>query len=104
MLDSKRYLRFLVFPLRVAGFLAMLNETNEGERQMLSETQQRILDQASGLEHGLLVRGHTYRTAESLERKGLGSIRYQGPSLGWFTVADKSYDRLEILVALEGGL
>lgn len=34
--------------------------------------------------HGSLVSGHDYRTAIALENKGLGSLRYQGPSLGWF--------------------
>ena len=34
---------------------------------------------------GILVSGHRYRTALSLEEKGLGKVRYQGPSLGWYT-------------------
>lgn len=34
---------------------------------------------------GNLVSGHAYRTALSLERLGLGRLKYQGPSLGWYT-------------------
>lgn len=35
-------------------------------------------------EHGILVSGREYYTAAALERKGLGKLRYQGASLGWF--------------------
>lgn len=39
-----------------------------------------------GASHGVLVQGPTYRTAEALEKRGLGTLRYQGsnPMRGWF--------------------
>lgn len=61
----------------------------------LSHPQNLLLDSARRLaktceemgstNHGILVSGHGYRTALSLERRGLGTLRYQGVSLGWFT-------------------
>jgi hypothetical protein len=39
-------------------------------------------------ENGLLVSGPRYRTAASLERLGVGTLRYQGPSLGWFKAVE----------------
>jgi len=56
----------------------------------LPQTQQRILDHAHELaaytdhSYAVLVSGHQYRSAAALERKGLGTLKYQGPSLGWF--------------------
>lgn len=40
-----------------------------------------------GASHGVLVSGTTYRTAEALEKRGLGTLQYQGsnPMRGWFT-------------------
>ena len=57
--------------------------------EALSTTQQTLLNQAKSLkgDHGILVSGHKYRTALALERKGLGTVRYQGPSLGWFAAS-----------------
>lgn len=40
---------------------------------------------ATGASHGVLVSGHQYRTAQALERRELGTLRYQGPGIGWFT-------------------
>lgn len=61
----------------------------------LSAPQERLLRQAQSIKPithndgsvtkpSLLVSGHEYRTAESLERLGYGTLRYQGPSMGWF--------------------
>lgn len=53
----------------------------------LSAPQQELLRRANQMPPGwpgILVSGHEYRTALSLERLNLGSVRYQGPSLGWF--------------------
>ena len=36
------------------------------------------------METGILVSGPRYRTAISLEKRGLGTVQYQGPSRGWF--------------------
>jgi hypothetical protein len=57
----------------------------------LSPTQEKLLTSAKSLtgNQGILVSGHQYRTAISLERKGLGTVRYQGLSLGWLVAADK---------------
>jgi len=56
---------------------------------VLSPTQTKILAHAKALtgKQGILVSGHHYRTAVSLEAKGLGTVRYQGPSLGWFVAS-----------------
>jgi len=62
----------------------------------LSKPQQKLRNAAHALEPithkdgsvsivGILVSGHRYRTALALEGKGLGNVRYQGPSLGWYT-------------------
>jgi hypothetical protein len=62
--------------------------------QTLSPQQTKLLAQARDLrpivftdgstyDPGLLVSGHQYRTALSLEKRGLVRVRYQGPSLGW---------------------
>ena len=61
----------------------------------LSHPQNLLLDSARRLakineeknqhNHGILVSGPRYRTALSLEKRGLGTLRYQGVSLGWFT-------------------
>lgn len=37
-------------------------------------------------EADILVSGHTYRTALSLEKRGLVRVRYQGKSLGWVSL------------------
>lgn len=54
----------------------------------LSAAQRRLLDHAAPLsgpdDHGILVSGHEYRTALSLQKRGLGDVRYQGPGRGWF--------------------
>lgn len=57
----------------------------------LSPTQHTLLAHAVALPgvHGILVSGHKHRTALSLERLGLATVRYQGPSLGWL-VANRS--------------
>lgn len=63
--------------------------------QTLTAPQQALLTSAQNMkpityadgssrEPSILVSGHTYRTAIALERRGLGTVRYQGPSLGWF--------------------
>lgn len=57
----------------------------------LSKPQEKLLAQARSLakvsDHPGLVSGPQYRTARSLERMGLGSVRYQGPGdRGWFKV------------------
>jgi hypothetical protein len=57
----------------------------------LSKPQEKLLAQARSLakvsDHPGLVSGYEYQTACALERRGLGSVRYQGPgSRGWFTV------------------
>ena len=58
----------------------------------LSTQQQALLDSARQMlaydMHDLLVSGNQYRTALSLERMGLGHVRYQGHSLGWFCATD----------------
>jgi hypothetical protein len=67
--------------------------SNATRNEALSTTQKTLLTQAESLagDHGILVSGHKYRTALSLERKGMGTVRYQGPSLGWFaTIARTS--------------
>ena len=60
----------------------------------LSEPQARLLAAARDLakvsDHSMLVSGPRYRTALSLERKGLGTVRYQGPSMGWFRAAPEA--------------
>lgn len=75
----------------------------------LSPAQQKLLDRA--VPHVLvhkdfsvsvidtLVSGREYRTAQALERRGLGTLRYQGPSLGWFTpkVDDPYPWRVEVI-------
>lgn len=38
--------------------------------------------------HGTFVSGHEHRTALALERRGLVSVRYQGPSQGWVTLPE----------------
>lgn len=56
----------------------------------LSPAQNKLLDAARKLSavapsrSWLLVSGHEYRTAEALERKGMGELRYQAPGMGWF--------------------
>ncbi len=36
-------------------------------------------------DHGILVSGPRYQTAAALERRGLGTLRYQGPgNRGWY--------------------
>ncbi len=71
-----------------ASLQAPVSRTETGG---LSPAQRRLLDRAEPLSgpdgHGILVSGHEYRTALSLEKKGLGELRYQGPSLGWFKSA-----------------
>lgn len=66
----------------------------------LTNPQKDLIEQARKLEevsdHGLLVSGHQHRTATALEGKGLGTVRYQGPSLGWFKTTD-TYDRMEVI-------
>jgi len=60
----------------------------------LSDQQMKVLTDAYNLkpvtmsdgsihDGGHLVSGHKYRTALALESKGLASVRYQGPSMGW---------------------
>lgn len=46
-----------------------------------------VYGDGSTREPSILVSGNTYRTAIALERKGLGTVRYQGHSLGWFAPA-----------------
>lgn len=62
----------------------------------LTAPQKQLLQDARNLELvtrdpsvGALVSGARYRTALALERKGLGHVRYQGPSLGWFTLVKR---------------
>lgn len=65
--------------------------------KFLSPQQQKLLDRSrphvvvhpdfSISVHGTLVSGHEYRTALSLERRGLGTLKHQGPSMGWFTTS-----------------
>jgi hypothetical protein len=65
----------------------------------LSKPQQHLLQAAlnvkriveargKGESHGIYVQGNTYRTAEALESKGYGTLRYMGPyqrtTRGWF--------------------
>ena len=56
----------------------------------LSPQQRRLFESARDFgrytDQGILVSGHAYRTALSLERKGLGTVRYQGPTMGWYSV------------------
>lgn len=70
---------------------------------MLSNPQKQLIAHARELEkwsdHGLLVSGHQYRTAIALENKGLGTVRYQGPSRGWFKTTD-TYDRMEVIARM----
>lgn len=52
----------------------------------LTPPQARLYDHIQTIkpeDHDLLVSGHEYRTAMALERRGLATVRYQGPSLGW---------------------
>lgn len=56
----------------------------------LTRQQSALLDRArqssQHSDYGVLVSGPTYRTAAALDRKGLGTLRYQGPGdRGWFT-------------------
>lgn len=60
----------------------MAHEDLTGPQSILL-AQARSLAQVS--DHGTLVSGNTYRSAIALERKGYGHVRYQGPSMGWFT-------------------
>ena len=64
-------------------------------KHKLSETQQRVLESdlrlAETSDHAAMVSGHEYRTALSLAKKGLGHVRYQGPSLGWFTATSREH-------------
>jgi hypothetical protein len=64
------------------------------QKQLLDDTRAlELMDERSGdASPGALVSGARYRTALALERKGLGHVRYQGPSLGWFTLP-KSEER-----------
>ena len=63
----------------------------------LSTPQQALLDSARQMlaydRHDLLVSGNQYRTALSLERMSLGHVRYQAPSMGWFSAADAGTPR-----------
>jgi hypothetical protein len=58
------------------------------QKQLLDDTRAlEVMDgRSGGPSVGALVSGARYRTALALERKGLGHVRYQGPSLGWFTL------------------
>lgn len=63
---------------------------SEPQRYLWAQTRRFEQEQANRGQdhtHGTLVSGHVYRTAIALENKGLGRVRYQGPSLGWFTTA-----------------
>ena len=64
--------------------------TNTKSAAVLSPTQGKLLGHAKALagNQGILVSGHGYRTAIALERKGLGTVRYQGPSMGWFVATE----------------
>ncbi len=65
----------------------------------LSAPQQDLLRNAQKMgtdSYGLLVSSNRYRTALSLERMGLGTVRYQGPGgRGWFTSLPAGTDRNE---------
>ncbi len=65
-----------------------------GTRPGLNAVQERLLSSAESVgpitfadgsvyEPGLLVSGNEYKTALALERRGYGTVRYQGPSMGW---------------------
>jgi hypothetical protein len=43
-----------------------------------------VFNDGSTMANQLLVSGRDYKTAESLVRRGLGALRYQGRAQGWF--------------------
>lgn len=67
-----------------------MNKLTKPQQQLLTRAQNMeptVYSDGSIREPRIYVQGPTYRTAESLERKGLGTLHYQGPSRGWFTAA-----------------
>lgn len=74
-------------------------ETPDG----LSPAQERLFRSARDFgrftDHGILVSGHEHRTARALERKGLGAVRYQGPTMGWYTVVPTPADSSNLIGA-----
>lgn len=85
----------------------------------LSSAQQKLIEHARDLAahggtHGVLVDGHQYRTAAALEKRGLGTLRYQGPGArGWFRAEPETQQAMDreamvplteaLLAALQGG-
>lgn len=74
----------------------------------LTPAQKKMIVQALGFakdhpemsSHGNLVSGHQYRTALALENKRLGSVRYQGPSLGWFVPNTESQVAKDLVASM----
>lgn len=63
----------------------------------LTAPQSRLLDrlrEATGVtvDDSILVSGNEYRTALALEARGLASVRYQGPTMGWARLAESEGD------------
>lgn len=73
--------------LEVSGLVNPRAGLTEPQRRLLSGAESLrpvVYDDGSVYDPGTLVTGNEYRTAEALERRGLGTLRYQGPSMGWF--------------------
>ncbi|WNN95103.1 hypothetical protein SEA_MAGRITTE_152 [Microbacterium phage Magritte] len=66
-----------------------------------SPAQQKLIEQARDLAaaggvHGLLVSGSQYRTAAALEKRGLGTLSYQGPGArGWFRAEPETQQAMD---------
>lgn len=63
----------------------------------IDKTARKLSDRQEELLHSLrsstvpenLVSGREYQTALALERRGLATVRYQGPTMGWARATTK---------------
>lgn len=70
----------------------MGTKLSPAQTKLIAQTKQlaEITIETQGKAQPLLVHGHTYFTACALERKGIGTVRYQGQSMGWFSLKDQA--------------
>ena len=66
----------------------MTQKLTKPQQELLARAQQAkpiTYNDGSTTPPSILVSGRDYHTAVALENKGLGTIRWQGPNLGWFS-------------------